>query len=130
MTRKFAFYERYGVEEYYIYDPDTGAMDGHLRRGGVLEKIPQMAGFVSPRLGIRFEPGDGPDNLRIIRPDGERFKTFQEVDAERNELAQQRDVVARQRDEAARQRDEAARREGRLAAKLRELGIDPDAIEA
>ena len=44
-----------------------------------------MAGYVSPRLGIRFRPGKGPDNLTILRPDGERFKTFQEVDEERLE---------------------------------------------
>jgi Uma2 family endonuclease len=24
MIRKFRFYERYGVEEYYVYDPDIG----------------------------------------------------------------------------------------------------------
>jgi Uma2 family endonuclease len=121
MAFRLQFYDRFGVEEYYIYDPDTGALEGYRRRGRGLKKIGRMAGYVSPRLGIRFEPGKGPDNLRIIRPDGRRFKTFQEVDAERDELAIQVD-------EAARQRDEAARREARLAAKLRELGIDPDAI--
>ena len=110
MERKFQFYERFGVEEYYIYDPDTGVLQGWLRRGGGLKKIGRMAGFTSPRLGIRFEPGKGPDNLRIIRPDGQRFKTFQEVDAERDQLARQRDEAARQHDEVARQRDEAARR--------------------
>ena len=38
-----------------------------------------MAGYVSPRLGIRFDPGDGPDNLRIFGPDGARFLTFDEL---------------------------------------------------
>ena len=28
MERKFQFYERYGVEEYYIYDPDNGDAGG------------------------------------------------------------------------------------------------------
>lgn len=119
MDREFEFYERFGVEEYYIYDPDTGLLEGWRRRGGALKKIGRMAGFVSPRLDIRFEPGKGPDNLKIFRPEGEPFKTFQEVDAERNELA-------RQRDEASRQRDEASERTARYAAKLHELGIEPD----
>ena len=70
MERKFQFYERYGVEEYYIYDPDDGSLDGWLRNGEHLEKVPRMAGFVSPRLGIRFEPGEGSDNLKIFGPDG------------------------------------------------------------
>ncbi|MHB1561984.1 MAG: Uma2 family endonuclease, partial [Isosphaeraceae bacterium] len=51
LQRKFEFYERYGVEEYYIYDPDTGDLEGYLRRGGRLRKIDRMDGFVSPRLG-------------------------------------------------------------------------------
>jgi Uma2 family endonuclease len=147
MEVKFQFYDRYGVEEYYLYNPDTGALYGWRRRGQGLKKIGRIAGFVSPRLGIRFEPGKGPNNLRIIRPDGERFKTHQELDLERREAARQRDEAARQRDEAARQRDKAARqrdeaarqrneaalqcdeqaqRAARYAAKLRELGIEPD----
>ena len=34
MTRKFRFYERHGVEEYYLYDPDTGELSGWQRQGG------------------------------------------------------------------------------------------------
>src|SRR5881398_3342302 len=33
MLRKFQFYERYGVEEYYIYDPDNVELTGYLRQG-------------------------------------------------------------------------------------------------
>ena len=79
MTRKFQFYEKYGVEEYYIYDPDDGTLEGWLREGNHLEPVPDMAGFVSPRLGIRFEPGKGPDNLTIINPDGKPFLTYSEL---------------------------------------------------
>jgi Uma2 family endonuclease len=38
MIRKFNFYQQYGVEEYYIYDPDNGSLDGWLRRGTVWKK--------------------------------------------------------------------------------------------
>ena len=31
MMRKFQFYEKHGVLEYYIYDPDTGKLEGWLR---------------------------------------------------------------------------------------------------
>jgi Uma2 family endonuclease len=34
MIRKFQFYEQYGVEEYYIYDPDHGNLDGWRRTRG------------------------------------------------------------------------------------------------
>ena len=128
------------MEEYYIYDPDDGDLIGYRRVGTILQEIPDMAGYVSPRLGIRFEPGDGPDNLTIIGPDGERFRTYLEVldqrdgDAARADDAERRSVEAeRQSAEAERRSAEAERlaqterhRAERLVAKLRELGIEPD----
>ena len=46
---------------------------------GNLEEIPDMAGFVSPLLQIRFEPGEGPDNLKILDPQGVPFATYVEL---------------------------------------------------
>jgi Uma2 family endonuclease len=114
---KFKFYERYGVEECYVWEPDNGALSGGQRRDGELRAIDEMHGWVSPRLKVRFELVDG--DLRLYGPDGKPFATYLE-------LAAQRDEAARQRDEAARQRDEAAQQRDRLAAQLRALGIDPE----
>ena len=55
LIRKFQFYERYAVEEYYVYDPNHGELEGWLRNGGHLEQIANMLGWVSPRLQVRFE---------------------------------------------------------------------------
>ena len=154
MERKFEFYEKYGVEEYYIYDPDDGTLEGWLRKGDHLEKVADMAGFVSPRLDIRFEPGEGPDNLKIFGPDGEPFQlmprhpatagrtttrrrrttaqggrtttrrrrtTAQEPNARRADR-RRRQTTPRPNDE----RDAERQRAERYAAKLRELGIEPD----
>jgi Uma2 family endonuclease len=74
MTRKFGFYERYGVEEYYLFDPGVGDLSGWLRSEGRLEPIPDMQGWVSPRLGIRFEMQA--EGLKIYRPDGQPFETY------------------------------------------------------
>lgn len=109
MNRKLKFYDRHGVEEYYLYDPDSGALDGWRRAGERLVLIDDLAGWVSPRLGVRFEFEAG--ELRIYRPDGKRFLTFEELEAER--------ALAEQRAEQERQRAE------RLAAQLRELGVEP-----
>lgn len=119
MERKFQFYERYGVEEYYIYDPDHGDLVGWRRMGSILEEIPKMAGFESPRLRIRFDPGDGPDALTITGPDGKRFLTYVE-------LAQERSDAERRAEESARRATEQTPRADRLAARLRELGVEPD----
>ena len=52
---KFRFYERYGVEEYYVYDPDNGNLEGWLRSETELSEIDSMEGWVNPRLGIRLQ---------------------------------------------------------------------------
>ena len=62
-----------------LYDPESGALQGWLRGVSGLEEIAEMSGFTSPRLGIRFEPGEGPDNLKIIGPDGRPFLTYVEL---------------------------------------------------
>jgi Uma2 family endonuclease len=133
MKRKFQFYQRYGVEEYYIYDPFSGSLEGWLRRGRRLTKVASMRGFVSPRLGIRFEPGAGQDNLTVIGRNGEPFITPLEASRrlaavrQQAETAEQRAETAEQRAETAEQRAETAeQRAARYAAKLREMGIEPD----
>ncbi len=111
MTRKFRFYDRFGVEEYYVYDPDRGDLSGWQRQAGELEEIESMNGWGSPRLGIRFELTAG--ELQVYRPDGERFATYVELMAQREN--------ERQRAEQEYQRAE------RLAAQLRALGVEPEA---
>ncbi|TVU54104.1 MAG: Uma2 family endonuclease [Arthrospira sp. PLM2.Bin9] len=81
MARKFKFYEQYGVEEYYIFDPDRLDFNGWLRSSdGTLEVIDEPENWTSPRLGIRFELKDG--NFTIYRPDGEKFLTSTELAAQ------------------------------------------------
>jgi Uma2 family endonuclease len=101
MTRKFRFYERYGVEEYYLYDPHSGELSGWQRQGVALEEIVPMAGWVSPRLGIRFELDSGV--LQLYHPDGERFATYVEL-LEQREQERQRAEQAEQLVEMYRRR--------------------------
>jgi Uma2 family endonuclease len=126
METKFQFYERYGVEEYYIYDPDRGDLVGWLRVGQTLEQIPDMNGFESPRLKIRFQPGEGPNNLKIIGPDGEPFATYLEVIAQREAERQRADDERQRADDERRLAEAERQRADRLAARLRELGVEPD----
>jgi len=112
MLQKFEFYQNFGVEEYYTYDPNSGYLEGWCRAGDRLNAVENMSGHVSPRLGIRVEPGEGPDKLRIFGPDGSGFASHQQL-ADRAE-------AERDRAEAEHQRAE------RLAARLRELGVEPE----
>lgn len=92
MDNKFAFYERYGVEEYYLYDPERGRLRGWLTDGhGRLQPITPINGWRSPRLGIRFEMVGR--ELQLYYPDGSPFLTFLEL-ARRRRLAEARILEA------------------------------------
>jgi Uma2 family endonuclease len=107
MRDKQRFYEVCGVEEYYEYDPDAGSLEIWQRDGARLQAVEFEREWRSPRLGVTFrlEPGG---ELSVFRPDGRQFLRPVELDA----IAQQ-------------ERERAEK----LAAKLRELGIDPDEIK-
>jgi Uma2 family endonuclease len=125
MVRKFRFYERYGVEEYYVFDPEHGVLDGWLRADGELREIPEMNGWVSPRLKIRFELTAG--TLKIHGPDGQPFATYVELveqrERERHEKERERHEKERERHEKERERARA----DRLAAQIRAMGGEPEA---
>ena len=78
MSDKLRFYQSHGVEEYYIYDPDRVKLTGYKREGGRLKAIEEMNGWISPRLGIRFEMTEG--SLELYRPNGQRFLTSVELE--------------------------------------------------
>ncbi|MBE9241018.1 Uma2 family endonuclease [Synechocystis salina] len=112
MSRKLLFYNHYGVEEYYIYDPDSNELTGLERREPQLTPIEVMDGWISPRLGIRFELK--PSTLNLYDRQGNIFLN---------------PVQLRQKAEQEAQRAQKEKsRADRLAAKLRELGVDPDGI--
>ncbi|MBD6616356.1 hypothetical protein FNW02_11025 [Komarekiella sp. 'clone 1'] len=100
MDKKLLFYDRYGVEEYYIYDPDKNNLRGWLRGEDGLDVIAQMADWVSPQLKIRFALS--PESLDLYRPDGERFLTYKEI-SQTLEQERQRAEQERQRAEQAEQ---------------------------
>jgi Uma2 family endonuclease len=118
MERKLGFYERFGVDEYYQYDPDHVVLRAWKRDRAKLAEIPSVQGWVSRRLGVRFDMSG--EELRIIGPDGRPFATFDDV-------CRQRDEAERARNEAERERTAEHSRAERLAERLRALGFDPDA---
>jgi Uma2 family endonuclease len=126
MNRKQQFYERYGVEEYYIYDPDKNDLTGWIKEAEKLVTIDEIDGWISPRLGIRFELA--PNTLMIYRPDGEKFLGFVELDGRRRQAEEQLQQTEQQLEQTEQQLKSQQQTTDRLAAKLRELGIDPDLV--
>jgi Uma2 family endonuclease len=160
MDNKKRFYEKYGVEEYYVYDPHSCELDGFLREDERFVAIPTMNGWTSPLLGIRFDLSGG--ELVVFDPDGNPFRDRSEaIIGERRvkkelEASNRRERAAKRRADAEKRRAEEERRRAeeatqhaqaekqhaeaekqhaqaekqradRLAEKLRQMGIDPDA---
>lgn len=128
MAKKLAWYERYGVQEYYIIDPDKNDLTGYVRHAESAESglynIEEMNGWTSPLLGVQFERDE--DVVRLYRPDKRPFLNFVEIERLRTEaISMAREAEARA--ESERQKAESERQKAeRLAEKLRALGINPD----
>ena len=158
MRRKLRTYDERGVEEYYYYFPEgeSGRFDGWLRGPGGLEPIAMTDGWTSPRLGVTFETPPEDDALVLRRPDGEAFQHVQDIMKDRRLALRAAEIERRRRKEAEaraldadlaaceeRERAEAERlrreqsdrvaraaneRAERLAAMLREMGVEPDQL--
>lgn len=126
MAKKLAFYQNYGVEEYYLYHPDLLDLAGWCKSEGSLHPIEQMDGWVSPRLAVRFQMAEA--GLQLYRPDGEPFLTTLELE----QRALQAEERARQAEERAQMAESELERERQksqaIADRLREMGIDPNEL--
>ncbi len=129
MADKHAFYEEYGVEEYYLYDPDRNRLLVYERRDQALRRVRPVAGFVSPRLGIRFDLLGA--EIVVFGPDGRRFLTFEELEVER--AREQQRLAAEQRASQAEQRasqaEQRAIRLAELSRKARRGLASPQELE-
>ncbi|NJK74042.1 MAG: Uma2 family endonuclease [Microcoleus sp. SU_5_6] len=133
MYKLFKFYQQYGVEEYYVYDPADNELMGWLQTDGELNYIESIEGWVSPRLQVRFETASG--DLEIYQPDGQKFLSYVELSRQK-ELAQQQMELTQQQMELTQQQMEQERQEkelvqqkaDRIAQKLREMNINPDEL--
>ena len=126
MERKLLFYQRYGVEEYYLYDPDSHNFQGWLRQEGLLSSIPEIKGWVSPRLNIRFELTE--DELEIYSLDGQKFLTSIELSQRLEQASLQLEQERLKAEEASLQLEQEHLKAERLAEYIRSLGIDPDTL--
>ena len=134
MKNKLKFYENFGVEEYYIYDPDRNILSIYTRKGKDLIKKPSsLRKWQSPLLKIKLYWTK--ETLKIFHPNDEPFLSYMEL-VKLNRLAVlnleeqlEKTVAAKQRADSAEQRaDNAEQRAELLAKKLKELGFNPDAI--
>ncbi len=74
MQLKREFCAQYGAEEFYIIYPEyPNDAEAWLRSGEEFVRVPEVNGFVSPRVGFRFVLEDG--QLTVFGPDGREWKS-------------------------------------------------------
>jgi Uma2 family endonuclease len=126
MKQKFLFYQRYGVGEYYIYDPDTNYLEGWLRNQDTLNIIPEVEDWVSPRLKIRFVLE--PESLALYHPNGEAFTTYDQAIQQRNQAEQAKIEAEQARDQAEQARDQAEQARANAVHRLLSIGLSLEQV--
>ncbi|MCC5631172.1 Uma2 family endonuclease [Nostoc sphaeroides] len=119
--KKQIYQDIFRTPDYFWFDPETLEFTGfHLLDGEYQPLEPNPQGWLwSQQLGLYL--GVYQEKLRFFTPEGELVPTPEEV-AQQAEQEKQRAEQEKQRAEQEKQRSD------RLAAKLRELNIDPDTI--
>ena len=139
MEKKLDFYERFGVEEYLIYNPMRHKLTIYVRKENKLVELPaNTKKWQSTFLDFSLQISEV--DLVFYHPNGEPFKSHLELDDERvaaiaaTKIANNKAQIARQNAEKERQNAERERLNAEkekkekllLIQKLRELGINSD----
>ncbi len=134
MAKKFYFYDEYGVEEYYIYDPDANKLEVFVRGQATFRQVHDIPSYVSRRMGIRFEMTQ--PEMTIYGPNGKRFVSIAvkhaEAEAERSRADEEKrlgDEARREAEKEKRRGDEAERRADEAERQVNESKRQTDEIK-
>ncbi|TAG07539.1 MAG: Uma2 family endonuclease [Cytophagia bacterium] len=119
MLKKYLFYQKYGVKEYYLYDPLKEEFYGWIRKDQQFETALIEPTFQSPLLGVTFEISQG-SKLQIYNPDGTQFLTFVEQTQKRKEAEE----ALRKAEEATQKAEEIAKSEKIKAEQAEEIAAE------
>ncbi|MFN6498460.1 MAG: Uma2 family endonuclease [Nostoc sp. DedQUE01] len=126
MARKLLFYNQYGVEEYYIYNPENNELQVWLRGEYGLDSVDFGQKWVSPRLQINFDVSG--EHWQLSYPDGQPFMTFGQLMA-KSQAAQQEAQAAKQEAQAAQQEAQAAQQRLQQAVlRLLSMGLNREQV--
>lgn len=121
-----ARYARLGIPEYFVFAPRRQRLLGYaLAEGGGSYRpiVPQGGLWRSAVLGLELAVEQG--QLRFYADTAPLPDARELIDR----LSAMVDAAVQRAEEEARRATEEARRAARFAAKLRELGVDPDLLE-
>ncbi|WP_017328358.1 Uma2 family endonuclease [Synechococcus sp. PCC 7336] len=145
-TKKQLYQDTFRTPEYFWFDPNTLEFAGFLLIGGTYEPISaNEAGYLWSRQ-LDLYLGIHESQLRFFTPDEQLVPTpleaaqqaqqeaqqiqqeAQQAQQEAQQAQQEAQQAQREAQQAQREVQQAQQRTDRLAAKLRELGLDPNTI--
>lgn len=104
MSKKLLFFERYGVEEYYLYDPEENVLEVWQRTFDGLSLMDFSDSWTSPRLGIRLDIASG--RLQLYNADGTKFYSYIEVNLMLEQERQRADQERQRADQECQRADQ------------------------
>jgi Uma2 family endonuclease len=124
MAAKLDWYEQYGVEEYYVYDPDRRILQGWVRQGETLRGVVGIrAGFTSPRTKVQLKMEE---ELVLTGPDGRRFVDYPDLALQRERAETE---ANRQRERADQEFERAEQERLKKEAAMESLRQEQDRVE-
>lgn len=126
LEAKRSLFARIGVPLHIEIDPDDGFIAVWELRGGVLVRTELCTTYTSDAIGGVRLATHAPGELHVVLPNGHEVLDGggELARAERESARAERESAPAERESARAERESA--RADRFAAKLRELGIDPD----
>lgn len=123
--KKQIYQDIFRTPEYFWFDPEHLEFKGFQLVGGVYQELQPNAEGCLWSKQLELSLGVHDSKLRLFSPEGQMIPTPEEAADQERQRAEQE----RQRAEQEKQRAEQEKqRSDRLAAKLRELGIDPSEL--
>ncbi|ELR97826.1 Uma2 family endonuclease [Gloeocapsa sp. PCC 73106] len=122
--KKQIYQDIFRTPEYFWFDPESLELKGFALISGKYQEITTTAAGQLQSKQLDLYLGIVDRQLRYFSPSGELIPTSEEEAIRERERAQQAEERAQQAEERAQQEREKSER---LAARLRALGIDPEA---
>ncbi len=118
MSKKLLFFERYGVEEYYLYDPEENVLEVWQRTSDGLALMDFTDSWTSPRLGIRLDITSG--RLQLYNADGTKFYSYIEVSLMLEQERQRADLESQRADLESQRADQISQQLAEMEEKLKQ----------
>lgn len=119
MAQKHRWYEKYGVEEYYLYDLEKCILKVFIRENGKLRLEPGITSYTSKLTGIRTSVHK--NDLELYHPNGKPFLSYMELAQKHGAMVESfrknRDLLLKQKEQLNQQNQLLANKNQQLLEK-------------